>query len=167
MKNLATDAEFVANLKSGKAWEEIVAERFCEVGFDAKAAPLRIRPGVAARRRFADNGDVLVTMPDFTWRFEVKSRKVAFGDEPESYPYDEVFVINVRPWHRKLKKPPAIILISQETGAALVVPSSSEPEWRERKISNRAQGVSQDIYMVSRLHLKRWAGLLDWMRTFQ
>lgn len=59
MKNLATNGEFIANLKSGKAWEEIVAKRFREAWFDAKAAPLRIRPGVAVRRRFADNGDVL------------------------------------------------------------------------------------------------------------
>lgn len=60
---------------------------------------------------------------------EVKSRRLNFNEQPNSYPKSTAFVDTEFGWKLKDPLPLAVVLVSQETGSLLVIPISSMPTW--------------------------------------
>jgi len=77
---------------------------------------------------------------------EVKSRAFKFTS-PYDYPYSTVFTDTVSGWDAKQVRPAAVVIVSQETGGLIVVPSKTYPDWQVRRgLWLRDRRHYEDIY---------------------
>ena len=94
---------------------------------------------------------------------EVKSRKLGFNSDPDSFPMPTAFVDTVSGWRKKEKLPLAIVLVSQMTGKILVVPVTTSSNWKTIKSFDRKRKIEDLWYTVSKDLLKEYKVFLDWL----
>ena len=133
-----TQELFVRELAIGHKWSEYVAAVLNNSGIKCEATPMRIAQSEEERLSFATEKDVVFT--EMTGHIEVKSRRLSFSDDPNSYPKDTAFVDTEFGWNLKNPLPLAVVLVSQETSSLLVDRKStrlnSSHEWISRMPSS-------------------------------
>ena len=97
---------------------------------------------------------------------EVKGRAIEFSS-PADYPYPTIFLGSESQWLARLKlgtTPEAIVVVSEKTGARLVVPRSSASTWvidpHGRDVITGAAVVS---YAAPRECARDFVDLVDWL----
>lgn len=152
------DQLFFEQLGIGHEWAEAVAARFRVAGITAMATPMTYRQTLADRHQYRNEIDLLVGATGAP--VEVKSRNLGFSEDPATYPYDTAFVDTVGGWDAKYPKPIVIVLVSQKTGAMLVVPASSQATWARTHTFDRVRNVQDVWYTVDRAQLLSFDALL-------
>jgi hypothetical protein len=161
----ANDALFFQQLEEGHRWALRVGWRLLAEGFPVQVTKPTRRPRINDRGVYTDELDIRVGRRD-PLVLEVKSRALAFTDEPASYPYATAFVDTAKGWEAKEHKPVAVVLVSQRTGSMLVIPvRTSRKTWRTEQRTDRVRGISERFYTVKKEQLQRFDALVSWLRT--
>lgn len=166
MRDLGYSQElFVRELKIGHKWTEYVAEILNSEGIKCEATPMSIRKTEKERLSFATEKDVVLqNMPG---NIEVKSRRLNFNEQPNSYPKSTAFVDTEFGWKLKDPLPLAVVLVSQETGSLLVIPISSMPTWTTTRRFDNVRKIEDTFLLVNKKHLKPWSEFVDWLNVRQ
>lgn len=157
------DALFVSQLRTGHEFAEYVAERMMREGLAVRVTPIEIRADIEDRHRFADEHDLTVGRHR-ELRIDVKSRNLRFTSAAD-YPYPTALVDTLSGWRAKIRKPSAIVLVSQVTGAMLVIPRSTEPHWAVRRRTDRVRNIDDSFLEVPTSLLKPLDELVTWLET--
>jgi hypothetical protein len=166
MKNLGYTQElFVRELKIGHKWSEYVASILNSAGIKCEATPMKIAKTEEERLSFATEKDVVFL--DMPGHIEVKSRRLHFNEEPNSYPKDTAFVDTEFGWNLKDPLPLAVVLVSQETGSLLVIPVSSSPTWTTTRRFDNVRKITDTFLLVDKSHLKPWTQFTEWLNVRQ
>lgn len=143
---LDNDQLFFEQLEIGHDWAEKVATRLTAAGVSASATPMVRRLSVDHRHEFRNEQDVVLARGHRA--VEVKSRNLAFFEEPSTYPYPTALLDTVSGWDAKHPKPVAVVLVSQITGAMLVAPLSTSDNWTVTNAHDRVRGIDDRWYTV-------------------
>lgn len=154
---------FAEHAKIGQTWAEHVAQDLNKYGIDCKATPLEFAKSVADRARFENEQDIVLEKGCL----EVKSRRLKFTDDPESFPYPTAFVDTIFGWEKKSPFPLAVILVSQITEAKLVVPVSTYEKWGKQHSFDRIRKHSDVWYTVRKEYLRPYSDLKAWLNIRQ
>ena len=164
----ANDRLFRQELEAGHRWAGLVAARLVEAGLDVHLTPMEWRETVEDRHRFADERDIEVRLEEATFTIEAKSRRLAFGDDPVSYPYNTALVDTVTGWDQKVVKPKAVVLVSQQTSSMLVVPvRSTRGQWTVKRTRDRIRGIEDRWYECRSSALLPFGDLVRWLQERQ
>lgn len=155
------DELFIEQLQLGYRFQELVAERLRGEGVEVEVPELRIRPDVSQAREYADSGDLIARCGERELPIEVKSRNIAFTC-PQDYPYHTAFVDDVPGWERG--EPKTVVLVSQRTEGAVVVPLRSRPHWREEAVYDRLRRTWVPTYTVPRRYLLPFSALITHLK---
>lgn len=145
----------------GYKWSCEIAQRLNDHGVACHAPPLEFAATVEDRQRFINEQDVILEVVGGC--VEVKSRRLSFTDQPESFPYPTAFVDTCTGWDLKTPKPRAIVIVSQITGDALVIPGSTQSEWTVSASFDRVRRIHERWYCVERASLRPFKELADWL----
>lgn len=156
------EALFVSQLRTGHAFAEYVAAQIRRHGLVVRVTPMEIRKDIADRHRFADEHDLTVGR-DREVRVDVKSRNLRFSGVAD-YPYPTALVDTLSGWTAKLAKPSAIVLVSQVTGAMLVVPRSTEPRWIIHRRTDRVRRIDDEFFEVPTSLLRPFDEFVHWLK---
>ena len=159
---LENDALFRHHLEHGHRMAELVAGAIREHGIAVQVTPLRWREHVSERGAFADEHDLTVGTR-CPCRVDVKSQSRAFTS-PADWPFPRAFVDTVAGWDAKTHKPSAVVLVSDVTGAALVVPGSSRELWERHTAYDSVRGFTETFYALPPSHLRSFVQFVDWLR---
>jgi 4-hydroxy-3-methylbut-2-enyl diphosphate reductase IspH len=140
---------FLQELETGSKWAEYAAKELTAKGIPCKATEMRIAQSEAEVQDFTEN-DQDVVLLDGSGHFEVKSRRLTFTNHL-NYPFDTVFVDTVSGWQQKKVKPIAYLIVSQETGAIVVVPSNTASEWKTTTTFDRIRKFT-DTWLTAHRH---------------
>ncbi len=158
---------FSSELREGHRWAEMIGRRLEECGYPVRVTPLKLRDSIAEIPEYEDEFDIVVGEdggPQFV--VESKSRRLGFSEDPSSYPYPTAFVDTCSGWDAKVTKPRAIVLVSQLTGAMLVIPvRQSRPRWTVTRTYDRVRGIRDNWYLVPAADLMPMQTLLDWLAS--
>lgn len=143
---LENDQLFFEQLEIGHDWAEKVATRLSAAGVGASATPMTRRSSVDHRHEYRNEQDVVIARGHRA--VEVKSRNLAFFEEPSTYPYPTALLDTVSGWNAKHPKPIAVVLVSQITGAMLVAPLSTSDNWTVTSAHDRVRGIDDRWYTV-------------------
>jgi RNA polymerase primary sigma factor len=143
---LDNDQLFFEQLEIGHDWAEKLATRLTAAGVSASATPMVRRSSVDHRHEFRNEQDVVLARGHRA--VEVKSRNLAFFEEPSTYPYPTALLDTVSGWDAKHPKPIAVVLVSQITGAMLVAPLSTSDNWTVTNAHDRVRGIDDRWYTV-------------------
>jgi hypothetical protein len=152
-------------LKRGHRAELTVAARLLPLGLWIKVDPLEVNP--AAWRETTLPGDPLVqylNQADIAIEgghcLEVKGRRLRFTS-PADYPYPTAYVGKTRRWEARKHLPCSVVLVSEITGEAIVVPVCTRTSWiRETPKADRLQGYVTESFAAPRSALRGWETLL-------
>lgn len=157
------DEVFFRELDVGHKWAEVVTGRLREHGVPAEQTDKVVREHVDDRHDFADEIDVQVHLPNGTFLIECKSRDLAFTNDPATYPFSTAFVDTVSGWERKTSKPRAVVLISQRTGALLVINvKATEASWTTIRKFDRIRKINDQWLQAPKSRLSTF----DWLVRF-
>lgn len=145
----------------GQQWAEKVAATLNNCGINCYATPLEFATGIEDRARFENEQDIIFTSQ--TGCIEVKSRRLKFTNDPNSYPYETAFVDTVQGWNKKYPKPLAVVLISQITAAKLVIPVSTQQQWGRVNAYDRVRHFRENWYTVNKTMLTPFTQLVEWL----
>lgn len=160
------DKHFQRKLAEGHKWATKVEQRLNALGYETQLTPYEWRP-VEQRAHFVNEHDLLVKTSVDKWALlECKSRRLAFTDDPGTYPYRTAFVDTVHGWERKEDPVAAVVLVSQFSGGMLVVPASSRPAWRIRKTMDTREGFEDQWYECPKQKLETFGSLCQWLSRF-
>jgi hypothetical protein len=157
------DSLFRKEAEEGHKWARLVAERLSALSVPSTTSPLEFAVDEADRERFVNEQDVLLT--NASGFIEVKSRRLAFTEEPSSYPFGTAFVDTATGWDKKHPKPLAVVLVSQFTSAMLVVPVSTQSTWAITRSYDRVRQISERWYTVDSDLLRPFAELVEWLKS--
>jgi len=146
----------------GQTYAEKVATELQKRKIPCYATELEFAKNEADRKRFENEQDVILTTQ--TGCIEVKSRRLAFRNDPTTYPYGTAFVDTVIGWDKKNPRPLAVVLVSQITDAMLVVPVSTQPKWTQHAAFDRVRQINENWYQVKRSDLKTFNELVFWLK---
>jgi hypothetical protein len=153
---------FVSQLRTGHEFAEVVAQRLRGRGIAVRVTPMEIRSDIEDRHRFADEHDLTVGRHRKLW-IDVKSRNLRFTGVAD-YPYPTALVDTLSGWRAKTRKPAAVVIVSQVTGAMVVVPRSTEPSWTVHQRSDRLRGIEDSFLEVARELLRPFEDLAEWIQ---
>jgi hypothetical protein len=137
------DAEFERWCREGYQWEATVCQALVDAGVPAQVTEKAVRPSFSERGRYRDAGDIAVAGGA---TLGVKSKKIRFGPDPARYP-DEIVLLGVPyQWQRADPKPVGFVIVSQLTGAMLVVPGYSDGHWRQKVVRQRNGSRQVSLY---------------------
>lgn len=139
---------FLQELEIGSKWAEYAAKQLTEAGIPCKATEMRIAQSEEEVQEFTEN-DQDVVLLDGSGHFEVKSRRLTFTNYL-NYPFDTVFLDTTSGWSQKKVKPIAYLIVSQETGAIIVVPTDTSSEWKTTTAFDRIRKFSDTWYTAHR-----------------
>lgn len=114
------------------------------------------------QKKYAGSPDIILSNGDV---IEVKSRNLAFEDDPDSFPYPTVFVETISSWKGHDPPPIAVVNISQITGEMLVIMGYDEPNWTIEKKFDRVRGIYDTWYMADRNHLETFDFLVGYIKA--
>jgi len=157
------DALFIAERTAGHEFELAVADALLRLGFAVQCKPPMHRADISKVALYADQQDILAgTWARPLW-IEVKSRKLKFTDDPATFPYDTTMVDTLSGWQAKPAHPVAVVLISQATGAKLVVPVSTATQWGVEKQYDHTRGIMDRFLCAPRDVLRTWQEFTEWL----
>lgn len=159
------EERFQHELKQGHFWASLVRDRLIADGHDAELTPYHWEP-VEFRQQFSNESDVVVHCRTRRVLIECKSRRLDFGEDPSSYPYQTALVDTVYGWDRKADPVAAVVLISRVTRGMLVVPVSTQPTWSVKKTFDRTRGFEDRWYECSTTALRSFRSLSLWLNRF-
>jgi hypothetical protein len=158
------DELFRSELQAGHRHAELVAARLRAARLPITVTPLEWRKDIADRARFGDERDIIVDFAFDEIVVEVKSRRLAFEEQPSSYPYNTALVDTVSGWNRKQTTPRAVVVVSQRTRAMLVVPvRATRSRWTVERRFDRVRKIRYDWLAVARVDLVPFERLLAWL----
>ena len=158
------DDIFFRELKVGLEHEGIVADAL-------RAHKIKCKTDLEARydldfdermAKYAGSPDIVLSNGDV---IEVKSRNIAFEDDPDSFPYPTVIVETVSSWKAHEPIPIAVVHISQITGEMLVTMAYDEPHWTIEKKYDRVRKIYDTWYMADRNHLETFDFLVGYIKS--
>jgi hypothetical protein len=155
------DELFRAEATEGHKWAEVVCERMRSHGVACHTQPLQFASSVEDRARFQNEQDISLDV--IGGCIEVKSRRLNFTDDPASFPYSTAFVDTCYGWDLKQPKPRAVVIVSQHTGACLVVPTSTQAGWTRKQSFDRVRRISETWYCAERPSLRPFMELVGWV----
>lgn len=159
------EALFAAQLAIGDRHCRAVTERIrAETGLPVHSPRSRMRSCLDDRRAFEQEVDIIVGEGVGARRLEVKSRDLRFSDSPRSYPYQTAFVDTRSGWDKKVVKPVALVLVSQQTGAMLALNvERSRHLWVPRISGDKVRGFRDERYEVPRSELRSMRRFIEWL----
>lgn len=158
---------FSEQLAVGHRYAMRVGAALLHSGHAVTVAPSTLRASTDDIDGYRDDIDVLITNPNGEqFIVESKSRGIEFGESPESYPYETAFVDTVAGWDRKTRKPGAVVLTSQKTGAMLVIPGRSQPTWTQGTTRDRVRDITDTWYLAPRGELRTMEELVGYLANW-
>lgn len=167
MKPPYGDDIFNRELEIGRAHEVIVGEALlahkikCDFRTEAHDEEDPFLTYEQRREKYRNEKDIVLPNGDI---IEVKSRNLAFEDDPDSFPYETVFVETVSSWKGHDPTPLAVVNISQHTGEMLVIMGYDEPNWTIEKKYDRVRKIHDTWYMADRNHLETFDFLVGYIK---
>lgn len=162
---MANDDLFFSEARRGHEHALKVGARLLAAGLFVQVNPLTFRSDVSRRHDYKDEIDVFA-MPaagSLPVPLEVKSRNLKFTSR-DDYRYPTVFVDTRSGWDRKAVKPKAVVVVSQQTGAALVVPAKTQKDWHVVAKHDHVRGINDEWYECPLALTRTFAELVDWLR---
>lgn len=157
------DELFKKFLEEGHFFAGLVADQLRAKGISCIQPRLPFRKDISENRFYAENDqDLLVTTKRRV--VEVKSRNLEFT-KPEDYPFSTAFTVAVDRWKMKKVKPVAVVLISQITCAAVVVPTSSKSSWTTSRHRDRVRNAESFQYAAPKEKIKPFDEFCDWLKA--
>lgn len=157
---------FESELRRGHEYAVVIGRRFRASGLHVEVTA----PSLARTRRGRDtytrqDVDLIVHARGGQQVVEIKSRRIRFSG-PDDWPasHDPAMVDTVAGWQAKAHRPVAIVLVSQITLGAAVVPRSSLPYWQIVKVRDRRREIPTSSYACPSEHLRSFGELCDWMK---
>jgi hypothetical protein len=158
---LNNEALFTSELSSGHQWMLHVASHLRDCGVLAVPGKYVVRDSVNDRYKFANEKDITFETMDGV--IEVKSRRLSFGAEPNDYPKESAFVDTASGWKRKSPKPLAVVLVSQNTGKMLVIPTSTSDKWQTFTSIDKVRNIKETWLTIDKNLLKPMDQLVSWL----
>jgi hypothetical protein len=122
-------AVFIADFKESHRWVVAVGVWLWRLGYEVRIPDQNLRPTVALRHLYSDNGDLFVTKRDVTKAVEVKHRSIYFTNALD-YPFQTVIVNEAhRLTDQRLAKVWAYVIVNNPGTHAAVVRSCTKPMW--------------------------------------
>lgn len=154
-------AIFFRELAKGYELERAVAVALREAGITVEHAPLQVRETYERRIEYRNQQDLVLGDGDVV---EVKSSSRPFTC-PDDIRFDPVNVAKVAAWDRKRPEPLAVVLVSQPTGAFVVVPSRTRPSWVIAESHDHVRDIPLRTYQCPRRLIRTFAEFVDWLAT--
>ncbi len=130
-----SDEQFRADFEAGRMWETRVCRVLNERGIPARLTPKTYRRTYRDRGAHRDAGDIVLGDGRV---LDVKSKRVRFTRDPDSWPAgEELWLGQPHHWDAADPRPLAFVLVSQLTGAMLVVPGYTARSWTRAERSWR------------------------------
>jgi hypothetical protein len=153
--------DYHAAMKAGHRYNEIVAMRLRDHGIDCTVPELTL---VSSKEEIAhmtaNDKDIIVG----EHVLEVKSRNLAFTDDPMSFPYDDMIVDTVSGYNQKKTKPIGYIMISQKTGGMFVIPDYTYINWTQAVRFDRERKHEDNFYFVGKQYGKQFVALVNYLK---
>lgn len=117
------EGHFQRRIGTGREREAYVAYRLIAEGLEVSVPALRVRPRYEDRADYRDSRDMICAGQEL----EIKSTRFAFTSKRD-FPFDPCFVDTEE--KIEAKGPPfAFLIVSQKTGAIMVVPGKTRDRW--------------------------------------
>lgn len=153
-------AYFLEQLAIGDEWADHVAKHITMAGKYAHATPTQIARTPEQIAAFtALEKDILL---DKDRTLEVKSRSFYFTSI-DDYPYPTVFVDTVEGWEAKQVKAVAVAVVSQKSGAIVVVPVSTEASWSEKRVFDSKRDFEVNVLECPKGALRSFEEFVAWL----
>lgn len=153
---------FKSEARKAQPYAQLVAARLRGAGIGCTADPLTIRNSIADIANYAGQQDIQLDAGGYV---EVKSKRVAFTDDPDTFPYENVLLKSVNGWRGFTMKPLAIVLVSRHTHKMVAVTTDTEPAWYVTHQFDRVRGVNFTAYTVDRNHLVTFSETVEYLHT--
>lgn len=157
---------FASELRRGHEFAVVIGRRFRTAGLRAEVTASALAKTAAARARFGRTDvDLIVYGRGGRQVIEIKSRRIRFSG-PDDWPeaFDPAMVDTVAGWQTKEHRPVAVVLVSQYTLGAAVVPASSFPYWQIVRKQDARREIPTVSYACPAEHLRSFSELCDWMK---
>jgi hypothetical protein len=158
-------AFFVSQLSQGHKWARYVAKRLNDLDIACHVDDMEVAETVKERQKFHNEKDVIFT--SMSGCLEVKSQSCEFTDDPSSWPYRRSIVDTALGWSRKTPKPLATVLVCIHNGSMLVIPSSTQDQWRIEEKYDRYRQITDNFLTIDARLLRPFDELADWLRVRQ
>lgn len=145
-------------MKEGHAYNKIVAMRLQSEGIVAEVPEFSFAKTKEEIKDYTLNDKDIIVGEDV---IEVKSRNLNFGDDPNSFPYDELIIDTVSGFEAKNPKPIAYVMVSQNTGGMFVFPTSFVNSWRIERKYDRYRKHEDDFYLAPKALGRPFSQLVD------
>jgi len=159
------EALFFEQLEIGHSWSQYVAKILNQHDVPCHATQMEKRKNIYDRHRFQNEQDVVLHKVN-GW-LEVKANTHEFDWDPSSFPYSRPFVDTQAGWRRKNPKPLAVCLVSQQTGAIIVIPASTESSWRPVVKYDHVRKIEDTFLTVHRDQIRPFSDLVHYLKTRQ
>lgn len=94
---------------------------------------------------------------------EIKERNLSFTS-PEDFPYDTVFVDDLRGLGKETLAPFAYVFVSQKTGAWVwITPLDRDESWTEQVVRDTTRGHEMGMLVAPKKHLRRSEELQNYL----
>lgn len=160
------DTLFRREAQIGQSFSEAVATYLNDRNIACHATELEFAKDVQDRERFKTHEQDIV-FHKFGGCLEVKSRRLKFDSDPASYPFATALVDTVSGWEAKASTPLAVILISQETKAMLVVPPSTKDSWGKFSSFDKIRRINETWYECPKTNLVHIDHLVEFLARRQ
>ena len=98
---------------------------------------------------------------------EIKERNLTFTT-PEDFPYDTVFVDDLRGLGKESLRPFAYVFLSRQTGEWVwVTPLDQDESWSEKVVRDTTRGHEMGMLVCPRSHLRPAQQLIDYLLPHQ
>lgn len=136
--------DYKSAMQAGHAFNKIVAMRLKNEGIEAEVPEFSFASSKEEIKDYTLN-DKDVIVGDTV--IEVKSRNLAFSDDPSTFPYDELIIDTVSGYEAKEPKPIAYVMVSQKTGGMFIVPTTFSNAWKIERKYDRDRKHEDDFYL--------------------
>ena len=138
------DQHFLRALRNSEDSKWRVAVWLNKKGYPVVLPPFRERPTYEDRKRYADNGDLSVSM-----RVEIKHRRTDNFTCREDFPFPDFMVCKVRTFEEAWPKVYAWVHLNPPMTHAAIIFAANQPRWFVRSVTatNRPCG-DQDHYFA-------------------
>ena len=142
--------KFLKHLKESKPAVWAIAQWLSERGYPVKVNPSPIADEHKNWKSYVDNGDIEITQ-----RVEIKEISQTFTSAKD-WPIKDKFIVCAKhSFDRATPKPFAYIILSKDRNHAAIVMGSTYEYWYiEKRQDSRYENVSQEFYFCPLEHIK-------------
>lgn len=149
-------------MKDGHAFNEIVAMRLKSEGILAKVPEFSFAKTKEEIKDYTLNDKDVIVGDNV---IEVKSRNLTFGDDPNSFPYDELIIDTVSGYQAKNPKPIAYVMVSQNTGGMFIFPTAFSESWKIEKKYDRYRKHEDSFYLAPKAYGRPFSQLVEKLKA--